>query len=453
MARKGSKKGGSSAARSAAAKKGWETRRKGGSKAKPAATKRTVASKPRATPASKPTARRGMPKTTSARGRALTNQRRASDMVRAGRGGRGPSAKAARSVLTAQRARAFYDKTGGGKKRSAVKAKSAAKIGKQIRAQGRAKATAARAKVAGRPRSRPATSPAQQRADGLRARAAQLRQQGNALMSGGRRDRAVANVPLSSRARRNETNAGFRGLEMTRRADRLESRARGVEVRAQESAAKAAREAAKPPKRTRTPESLRMSRAKQVEKRRSISVNPAGWRADASGRMAANASRTQQRALAFYKQKGKGSAKPKAGAKPAAQRPAAVAKPRSRVLPVGQRRQTVMRSPVGQARLRMNEARAFGYFMRRAQIPSTSTNWGSQRGQGKRLGGGMVRGAMSAGLKGTRNYLDYSMARGLSPTARREIRIMPDEHKKVVIGAMQKGWKSNRALRLAYRML
>jgi hypothetical protein len=80
----------------------------------------------------------------------LTNQRRAADLVRASRGGKGPSAKAVRSVLTAQRARAFYDKTGGGKKRSAVKAKGAAKIGKSIRAQGRAKATAARGKVAAR---------------------------------------------------------------------------------------------------------------------------------------------------------------------------------------------------------------------------------------------------------------------------------------------------------------
>lgn len=152
MARKGGKRGGSSAARSAAAKKGWETRRRGGAKSKPAATKRTAASKPRATPASKPTARRGMPKTTSARGRALTNQRRAADLVRASRGGKGPSAKAVRSVLTAQRARAFYAATGAGKKRSAVKPKSAAKVGKQIRAQGRAKAVTARAKVAGRPR-------------------------------------------------------------------------------------------------------------------------------------------------------------------------------------------------------------------------------------------------------------------------------------------------------------
>lgn len=158
MARKGGKRGGSSAARSAAAKKGWETRRRGGAKSKPAATKRTAASK------AKPTAKRGgMPKTTSARGRALTNQRRAADLVRASRAGKGPSAKAVRSVLTAQRARAFYAATGGGKKRSAVKAKSAAKVGKSIRAESRAKATAARAKVAGRPRSRVVAKPAAQR--------------------------------------------------------------------------------------------------------------------------------------------------------------------------------------------------------------------------------------------------------------------------------------------------
>lgn len=278
MAKKGGRKGGSSAARSAAAKKGWETRRRGGAKSKPAASKRTAASKPaaksagkapasrqsqfasraqralgnlksakgtfktyasqpywqrglgdqrpyqkalrsevtakaalkvyagkkrptvsdarvrntskarpssalgaagykplatrlpsskRAKPAAKPAAkatkRRGAPKTTSARGRALTNQRRAADLVRASRGGKGPSARAVRSVLTAQRARAFYAATGGGKKRSAVKPKSAAKVGKQIRAQGRAKATAARAKVAGRPRSRVVAKPARLR--------------------------------------------------------------------------------------------------------------------------------------------------------------------------------------------------------------------------------------------------------------------------------------------------
>lgn len=149
MARKSGRKGGSSAARSAAAKKGWETRRRGGAKPKPAATKRTAASKPKAT-----AKRGGMPKTTSARGRALTNQRRAADLVRASRGGRGPSAKAVRSVLTAQRARAFYAATGGGKKRSAVKpagkkatAAKAAAVRSRLGGGG-----SARAKVAGRPR-------------------------------------------------------------------------------------------------------------------------------------------------------------------------------------------------------------------------------------------------------------------------------------------------------------
>jgi hypothetical protein len=139
------------------------------------------------------------------------------------------------------------------------------------------------------------------RASDLRARAARLEQQGNALMSGGRRDRAATNVPLSSRTRRNESSAGFRGLEMSRQAATLRNRADRIEQRAAQSAAKAAREAAKP-KRVRTPESLRMSRAKQIEKRRGMSLNPAAsWNRPASiDRMAANAARTQQRALAFY---------------------------------------------------------------------------------------------------------------------------------------------------------
>lgn len=230
MARKGGR-GGNKAARSAAAKKGWETRRRGGAKSKPAATKRTAATKAKGNEygtgvvaqrkkamsarlvaagkgigtrnpqqaayiraqniniigqrlasegkgnkaarraaqlatkakAAKTTARRGMPKTTSARGRALTNQRRAADLVRASRGGKGPSAKAVRSVLTAQRARAFYAATGGGKKRSAVKA-----AGKKATA---AKAAAVRSrlggggsvrpKVAGKPRA--GAKPAAQR--------------------------------------------------------------------------------------------------------------------------------------------------------------------------------------------------------------------------------------------------------------------------------------------------
>ena len=85
-----------------------------------------------------------------------------------------------------------------------------------------------------------------------------------------------------------------------------------------------AAQAAKP-KRTRSAESLRTSRAKQIEKRRSITTNPAGERASAAAKMAANAARTQQRAIAFYK----------AGTKPAraAVKPAAVTKLGSRLNP------------------------------------------------------------------------------------------------------------------------
>lgn len=93
MARKGGRKGGSSAARSAAAKKGWETRRQGGAKSKPAA--------------------KGLPKTTTARGRARTAETRARSALKAGGGTR-----AARSLAVAQRARDWYKATGSGTKRS-----------------------------------------------------------------------------------------------------------------------------------------------------------------------------------------------------------------------------------------------------------------------------------------------------------------------------------------------
>lgn len=105
MAKKGGRKGGgmSSAARSAAAKKGWETRRRGGG------AKATAPSKPKAPP-----------KTTTARGRARTAETRARAAVKAGGG-----TKAARSLLTAQRARDYYKATGTGTKRSKTRSYAA----------------------------------------------------------------------------------------------------------------------------------------------------------------------------------------------------------------------------------------------------------------------------------------------------------------------------------------
>lgn len=80
-----------------------------------------------------------------------------------------------------------------------------------------------------------------------------------------------------------------------------------AQVKAERAAAAEAKRqaAAAKPKRTRTPESLRMSRAKQIEKRRSITTNPAGERASSAAKMAANAARTQERATAFLKAGGK----------------------------------------------------------------------------------------------------------------------------------------------------
>jgi hypothetical protein len=81
-----------------------------------------------------------------------------------------------------------------------------------------------------------------------------------------------------------------------------------AQVRAERAASAEAKRqaAAAKPQRVRSAQSLRMSRAKQVEKRRSMNItNPAAWRQDSAGRMAANAARTQERALAFYKKKRK----------------------------------------------------------------------------------------------------------------------------------------------------
>lgn len=99
MAKKGGKRGGNFAARSAAAKKGWETRRRNSGKA------------------STPTKAKATPKTTTARGRARTAETKARAAIKAGGGTR-----ATRSLLTAQRARDWYKATGSGTKRSKTRA-------------------------------------------------------------------------------------------------------------------------------------------------------------------------------------------------------------------------------------------------------------------------------------------------------------------------------------------
>jgi hypothetical protein len=131
-----------------------------------------------------------------------------------------------------------------------------------------------------------------------------------------RGDTAEANIPMKGR-RGKQLDASIskaakqvKAAETARlikpKAQRKSERAAKAEAKRQTAAAK--------PKRVRSAESLRVSRAKRITKERSISLNPAGNTQKGAGRMAANAKRTQERALAFYK----GKPKPAARSKPAA---------------------------------------------------------------------------------------------------------------------------------------
>lgn len=135
-----------------------------------------------------------------------------------------------------------------------------------------------------------------------------------------RGDTASVNIPMRGargRALDRDISNAVKQVEAAQTAALMKPKAQVKAERA--AAAKAKRQAAAAkPKRTRTPESLRMSRAKQIEKRRSITTNPAGERASSAAKMAANAARTQERATAFLKAGGK--TKPAAAAKPAAKR-------------------------------------------------------------------------------------------------------------------------------------
>ncbi len=126
-----------------------------------------------------------------------------------------------------------------------------------------------------------------------------------------RADRAEANIPMKGRRGKQldasiskaakQVKAAETARLMKPKAQRKSERAAKAEAKRQVAAAK--------PKRVRSAESLRVSRAKRIAKERSISLNPAGNTQKGAGRMAANAKRTQDRALAFYK----GKAKPKDG--------------------------------------------------------------------------------------------------------------------------------------------
>lgn len=139
----------------------------------------------------------------------------------------------------------------------------------------------------------------------------------NAKM-GDRPDLAQVNIKgrFSGQAGKRYDAGLDRAVKQTKAAQTAALMKPKAQVRAERAAkaeANRAAQAAKP-KRTRSIESLRASRAKQIEKRRSITTNPAGERPAAAAKMAANAARTQQRAIAFLKAGGKPA---RAAAKPA----------------------------------------------------------------------------------------------------------------------------------------
>ncbi len=156
--------------------------------------------------------------------------------------------------------------------------------------------------------------PGSKESDRAFARVATKAARARAKSAASRPDTAAANIPMAGRrgkALDASIDQAVKQVKAAQMATLMKPKAQVKAERAARAESKRAADAAKP-KRTRSALSLRMSRANQVEKRRGMNIsNPAAWRQDSAGRMAANAARTQQRALAFYKS---GSAKPAATA-------------------------------------------------------------------------------------------------------------------------------------------
>jgi hypothetical protein len=126
-----------------------------------------------------------------------------------------------------------------------------------------------------------------------------------------RADRAEANIPMKGRRGKQLDASISKAAKQVKAAETARLMKPKAQIKSERAAkAEAKRQvAAAKPKRVRSAESLRVSRAKRITKERSISLNPAGNTQKGAGRMAANAKKTQDRALAFYK----GKAKPKDG--------------------------------------------------------------------------------------------------------------------------------------------
>lgn len=95
-------------------------------------------------------------------------------------------------------------------------------------------------------------------------------------------------------------------------------------------------------------------------------------------------------------------------------------------------------------------------FHRAAIIPTRAVDWGPhQRGQGKRLGAGMVSGGMSAAPAGVRHYPDFeaavlAIAPHLWPELLAILKAGGDDDVRACIGALQAGVGDGEAMRMAY---
>lgn len=90
-------------------------------------------------------------------------------------------------------------------------------------------------------------------------------------------------------------------------------------------------------------------------------------------------------------------------------------------------------------------------FGNHATIPRRSANWGGHPGS-KRIGR-MVVGAMADPPRGIKSYPDFRQAEGVTDDVWAELRVMEDEYKRAVIGAIQAGMTVAEAFTLVYRAM
>jgi len=93
------------------------------------------------------------------------------------------------------------------------------------------------------------------------------------------------------------------------------------------------------------------------------------------------------------------------------------------------------------------EADRYAVYADKAEIPRRSEDWGNLSGQKR---GTNNKTQVDVTLQGTKSYADYEHARGVTPEAWSEIKLLADEDKRVAIGALQQGRSLDEAMRIAY---